>query len=153
MSAFNFETPSRQSAKGIIVIFGVSAYKILKGLAIAFIALFLKYIKSDKSPDLTSPIFILSCIGLVVLFLLIAVLRFLNFKFFIKDNYFFLRKGIFNKEEISISKDKIQNVYIKQNVIQQLINVVSLSIETAGDDKTEIEITALSRDKALVLKF
>ena len=152
MSAFNFETPSRQSAKGIIVIFGVSAYKILKGLAIAFIALFLKYIKSDKSPDLTSPIFILSCIGLVVLFLLIAVLRFVNFKFFIKDNYFFLRKGIFNKEEISISKDKIQNVYIKQNVIQQLINVVSLSIETAGDDKTEIEITALSRDKALVLK-
>jgi putative membrane protein len=152
MNAFNFEAPSRQSAKGIVVIFGVTAYKVIRGLFIAFIALFLKYIRSDKTPDLSNPIFILSCIGFVILFLTIAILKYLNFKFYIKDNYFFLRKGVFNKEEISISKDKIQNVYIKQNVIQQLINVVSVSVETAGDDKTEIEIVALSRDKALALK-
>lgn len=152
MSAFNFESPSRQSAKGIIVIFGVSAYKVIKGLAIAFVALFLKYIGSDRALHLSNPVFILSCIGFIVLFLLIAILRYLNFKFFLKDNYFFLRKGVFNKEEISVSTDKIQNIYITQNVIQQLINVVSLSIETAGDDKTEIEISALSREKAKALK-
>ncbi|MEN8884933.1 MAG: PH domain-containing protein [Winogradskyella sp.] len=35
---------------------------------------------------------------------------------------------MYNKEEISVSTSKIQNVYIKQNVLQQIINVVSLSI-------------------------
>ncbi|WP_439152928.1 PH domain-containing protein [Winogradskyella sp.] len=152
MSDYNFEDPSRQSAKGIIVIFGVTTYKVIRGLFIAFVALFLKYVRSDKAPDLSNPILILSVIGLIALFLTIAILKYLNFKFFVKDNYFFLRKGIFNKEEISVSKEKIQNVYIKQNVIQQLINVVTVSIESAGDDKTEIEIMALSRDKAQALK-
>jgi putative membrane protein len=72
--------------------------------------------------------------------------------FHVNDGYFILKNGIINKEEVSVSKTKIQNVYIKQNVLQQLIDVVSLSIETAGDDKTEIEINALEKPKALALK-
>ncbi|WP_296313193.1 PH domain-containing protein [Winogradskyella sp. UBA3174] len=152
MSAHNFEIPSRQSAKGIIVIFGVSIFKIFKAMIIIFAALVLKFLQSDKSPDFTSLKVVLPVLGIIVVFLLLAVFRYLNFKFYVKDDYFFLRKGIFNKEEISVSTSKIQNVYIKQNVLQQLINVVSLSIETAGDDKTEIEISALSRPKAEALK-
>ncbi|EDP70719.1 hypothetical Membrane Spanning Protein [Flavobacteriales bacterium ALC-1] len=152
MSAHNFEIPSRQSAKGIIVIFGVSLYKVIRGTIIIFAALFFKYVRSDKSPDFTSLKFILPVIGVFALFLLLAVFRYLNFKFYVRDNYFFLKKGIFNKEEISVSTSKIQNIYIKQNVLQQIINVVSLSIETAGDDKTEIEILALSKAKAEQLK-
>lgn len=152
MSAFNFETASRQSAKGIIVIFGVSAFKVIKGSVIIFAALILKYFSSDKFPDLLNPKFIISFVGIIVFFLALSILRYLNFKFYVSHNYFFLQKGIFNKEEVSVSKTKIQNVYIKQNLLQQLINVVSLSIETAGDDKTEIEIMALSRRKAQALK-
>ncbi|MFP4846014.1 PH domain-containing protein [Winogradskyella sp. PE311] len=152
MSAYNFETPSRQSAKGIIVIFGVTAYRIIKATIIIIAAFFIKYVRSDKSIEFTSPKFILSAIGIVLLFLVIALLKYLNFKFYINNDYFFLRKGIINKEEISVAKGKIQNVYVKQNVLQQIINVVSLSIETAGDDSTEIEILALSKSKAEALK-
>lgn len=152
MSAFNFETASRQSAKGIIVIFGLSAFKVIKGSVIIFAALILKYLGSDKFPDVFNFKFILSAIGVIVFFLTLAILRYLNFKFYVSHDYFFLQKGIINKEEVSVSKTKIQNVYIKQNLLQQLINVVSLSIETAGDDKTEIEIVALSRPKAEALK-
>jgi putative membrane protein len=152
MSEFNFENPSRQSAKGILVIFGVSVFKVGKGIVIAGAALVLKYLQSGKGPDLTQPIFIISVLAIAIFFLIIAILRYLNFKFFLKEDYFFLQKGIINKEEISVSFGRIQNVYIKQNLLQQLINVVSLAIETAGDDKTEIEITALSKTKAMALK-
>ncbi len=152
MSAFNFETASRQSAKGIIVIFGVSTFKVLRGSLIIFAALILKYFSSDKFPNLLNLKFILIAVGIVLFFLALATLRYLNFKFYVNHKYFFLQKGIFNKEEVSVSTAKIQNVYIKQNLLQQLINVVSLSIETAGDDKTEIEIMALSRPKAQALK-
>ncbi|MDC0009098.1 PH domain-containing protein [Winogradskyella sp.] len=152
MSAHNFETPTRQSAKGIVVIFGVSLYRILKATIIIFAALVYKFISSGKTAYLTSTKFILITLGVLLLFLVIAILRYLNFKFYVSSDYFFLQKGIFNKEEISVSTSKIQNVYIKQNVLQQIINVVSLSIETAGDDKTEIEISALSKSKAEALK-
>jgi putative membrane protein len=153
MSAYNFETPSRQSAKGIVVIFGMSVFKFIKSSIIIFLAFFLKYITSDKSINFLQPKIIIPTIGLVLLLLVIAFLRYYSFKFYFKNDYFFLNKGIINKEEISVSTAKIQNVYIKQNVLQQLINVVSLSIETAGDDVTEIEISALARPKAEALKL
>ncbi|WP_299522435.1 PH domain-containing protein [Winogradskyella sp.] len=152
MSAFNFEIPSRQSAKGIIVIFGISVYKVVKATIVFIAAFVLKILSSDKPLNIGHPIVLLIIFSIPLVFIVIAVLRYLNFKFYVKGDYFFLRKGILNKEEISVSKDKIQNVYIKQNVLQQLINVVSLSIETAGDDKTEIEIVALVKPKAEALK-
>jgi putative membrane protein len=152
MSAFNFSSPSRQSAKGIVVILAVSIYKVVKATIILIIAFFFKYFQSQNSIDFTNPIVLSSIFGLLLLFLVLAILKYRNFMFHVNDAYFILKKGIINKEEVSVAKGKIQNVYIKQNILQQLINVVSLSIETAGDDKTEIEITALSRDKAAALK-
>lgn len=152
MSENNFNIPSRQSAKGIIVIFGVSVYKVIKGLIIVIAAFFLKYFQSGEALDIYNYKVILSVAAFILYFIIFAILKYLNFKFYINKDYFILKQGIINKEETSISKSKIQNVYIKQNVIQQIINVVSLSIETAGDDKTEIEIKALSKSKAEALK-
>jgi len=152
MSEFNFGTPSRQSAKGVVVIFGLNAYRIIKGTWVFLLLLGLKYVQSGKGPDLSNPWFLFGFFGLLLLLLTAAILQFLNFTFYLKDDYFFLKKGVFNKEELSVALGKIQNVYIKQNVLQQLMDVVSLSIETAGDDKTEITISALSKSKALHLK-
>ncbi|WP_299128794.1 PH domain-containing protein [uncultured Winogradskyella sp.] len=152
MNGYNFEQPSRQSIKGIIVIFGVTAYKIIKGTIVVIAVFLLKYIRSDKNIDFLSFKTVGISISIILLFLIIAFLKYLNFQFYVKDDHFFLKKGIFNKEEISVASSKIQNVYIKQNLLQQLINVVSLSIETAGDDKTEIEILALPKVKANALK-
>lgn len=152
MSAYNFQEPSRQSAKGILVIFGVSIYKVVKASFIFIIAFLFKFFRSDKAINMSHPIVWLSLSAIPLVFIVVAVLRYLNFKFYVKEHHFFLQKGILNKEELSVSKDKIQNVYIKQNLLQQLINVVSLSIETAGDDNTEIEIVALAKPKAEALK-
>lgn len=71
--------------------------------------------------------------GILVYLLVVAFLNYWNFKFYLKDDDFYLTTGILNKESTVISKSKIQNVYIKQNFLQQLIDVVSLNIETAGD--------------------
>jgi len=152
MSEYNFHLPSRQSVKGIIVIFGVNIFNVLKGAILLIAAFFFKYFQSNIKLDLNNPKIIISIIAFFSFFILLAVLKYLNFKFYVNKEYFILKQGIINKEETSISKSKIQNVYIKQNLIQQIINVVSLSIETAGDDKTEIEIKALSKNRAEALK-
>ncbi|WP_299224969.1 PH domain-containing protein [uncultured Psychroserpens sp.] len=146
MNDFSFDSPSRQSSKGIIVIFGVSLYKFIKRVAIFFLIFFVRFVDVYATKVILG-----ACIG-VLFFIAYSLLKYVNFKFYVTEDYFILHQGILNKEETSIAKTKIQNVYIKQNFIQQLINVVSLSIETAGDNKTEIEIQALTVAKANALK-
>ncbi len=146
MSDYNFKLPSRQSSKGIIVIFGKNIFKFIKNAILIFAAFFVSFKGSYDTK------IIYGIVLLFLFFIIFSILKYLNFKFHITTDYFVLNQGILNKEKISIAKNKIQNVYIKQNILQQLINVVSLSIESAGDKKTEVEIQALSVSKANALK-
>lgn len=147
-----FNVPSRQSAKGILVILGISLYKVFKQVLILISLFLVKYLTGEGEAK-PIPVFLYMALLGIILFLAInAYLKYRTFFFSVSESHFIVNKGIINKEEISIPKHKIQNVFIKQNFIQQLIHVVSVAVETAGDDSTEIEIKALSRDKAEQLK-
>jgi putative membrane protein len=61
---------------------------------------------------------------------------------------FVLEQGVFNKENIAIPFDRIQQVYIKRSILQRLLNVNSFVIETAGSKDQEISIKAISSEKA-----
>ncbi|MDO5972083.1 PH domain-containing protein [Flavivirga aquimarina] len=152
MTVYSFETPSRQSLKGVIIIFAINLFKtIKKSIAVIFVFA-ISYIRDFEIVNNHGLKVVLGFGIFLIILLVISILKYVTFKFRVDENYFFLNKGIINKEQITISKSKIQNVYIKQNFVQQLINVVALSIETAGDDKTEIEIHAMSKQKAKALK-
>lgn len=152
MERIDFSQPSRQSSKGILVIFALNTFKFIRRYFVIFLALGLSVSKDESFSFLTATNLTLIIIGVFLLILVLAILKYLNFKFHLDKDQFYLSSGIINKDTAIIPKSKIQNVYIKQNFIQQLINVVSLTIETAGDDKAEIEINALSRSSALELK-
>jgi putative membrane protein len=64
---------------------------------------------------------------------------------------FVLQKGVFSTEDIAISFDKIQQVYLKRSLVQRLINVYSVIIETAGSKEDEVSIKAVSREDARLL--
>ena len=152
MQITDFSTPMRQSQKGIIVIFGVQLYKVIKN---TFIPLIVVGISSFRRNSFNLKLLTYITIGIILLLLTllaITILKYLNFKFHVSEQNFYLNSGIINKENTIIPKTKIQNVSIRQNVIQQIINVVSVNIETAGDDKSEIEINALDKSTALALK-
>ena len=149
---YDFKKPSRQSIRGIAILFGFNSYKIIKSLFLLIAGFSYYLIKGEKVFGL-SKYQAFFAIAIIFLFILLrSVLEFLNFKFHISGDDFKLSKGILNKEEITVSKSKIQNIYIRQNILQQIINVVQLDIETAGDAKAEVKITALSRNKAKALK-
>jgi putative membrane protein len=140
---------SRQSPKGIIIIYIKLLYKVLKT---TWFLLFLFIQKFSKINDDTL-IYIYVGIGVLLIFILIrAYLLYKNFLFRIDENHFVLKEGILKKKNTSISFDRIQNVNFKQNLIQQLINVYEVNIETAGSKDTEIAIKALTIDKAEALK-
>ncbi len=90
--------------------------------------------------------------ALLMFFLIRAFLIFKNFQFKIVHNHFILKKGILKKTNTSIPFDRIQNINFKQNIIQQIIDVHEVNIETAGSSKAEISIKALSYKEASALK-
>ncbi|WP_299671679.1 PH domain-containing protein [uncultured Polaribacter sp.] len=139
----------KQSKKGILVIYLNILYKALKAF---WILLFLFIQKFSKISE-TTLLYIYLGIGLLLVFFLVrAFLIFQNFQFKIENKHFILKRGIIKKTNTSIPFDRIQNINFKQNIIQQLINVHEVNIETAGSSKAEISIKALSFKEASALK-
>ncbi len=152
MGITDFSQPIRQSSKGIIVIFAFNTFKFFKKFFVLFIAFGISLMRRKTFGNVTPTMMFLGLIAILIIILIIAILKYLNFKFHLSKDDFHLATGIINKDSTIIPKSKIQNVYIKQNFLQQIINVVSLKIETAGDKKSEIEISALDKPTALLLK-
>jgi putative membrane protein len=59
---------------------------------------------------------------------------------------------VITKNKITIQLDKIQQVNINQSVIQKLVGVFSVDIDTAGSNKKEASIRAVDNEIALHLK-
>lgn len=146
-NTFDFSIFSRQSSKGIVVNYFMIFFKFLKSSWVLIPIIFTKKASSFGSVEI-----ILALLVLLIYILVRAVLSYLNFKFKVKDNNFVLKDGILNKTNVSIPFEKIQNINFKQNLIQQLLNVTQVEIETAGAKTVEITIKALSREKAIDLK-
>ncbi|WP_186434928.1 PH domain-containing protein [Gillisia sp. Hel_I_86] len=92
-------------------------------------------------------------LGMVVISVLVLVYSFVYYQRFLfyinyKNQEFVLQKGVFNKEDIAIPFDRIQQVYSKRSLLQRLLNVSSFVIETAGSKKEEIGIKAISNEEA-----
>ena len=148
-NTFDFSQFSKQSKKGILIIYLKLLYNLLKNFWILLFLFIQKFSKLNEST------FFYIYLGLGFLFLFFLIRAFLiyeNFQFKVQDNHFILKQGILNKTNTSISFDRIQNINFKQNIIQQIINVHEVNIETAGSNKTEISIKALSFQKAKALK-
>lgn len=87
---------------------------------------------------------------LLLLTLVYSIVAFLNFKFHIdeKNREFVLKKGVISTDIINIPFEKIQQVNFRRNILQRVIGVYSVVVETAGSQDKEIEIKALFQDKA-----
>lgn len=145
----DFSQFSKQSKKGILVIYLKLLYKLLKAF---WVLLFLFIQRFSKFSENTLFYIYLGVGCLLFIFLIRAYLIYKNFQFKVDNGHFILKQGILKKTNTSISFDRIQNINFKQNIIQQLINVHEVNIETAGSSKTEISIKALSFKDAEVLK-
>ncbi len=140
MNKIDLTQPTRQSSRGLILIFLFSAQKFIR----AFWPMLLVLVVQNKwfSNQLT---LMISAIILLVLLIVHTILYYLNFYFYVSGNEFVLKKGYLRKKTLTVSLDRIQSVNTKQNIIQQLLNVVTLEIDTAGAVGKELKIHALDK--------
>lgn len=144
----NFNQPQRQSPIGVLVMFVDSFQKFAK----AFWPIILISLVKSKTTAIWFSVggFVL----VIIIVAIVAYLRYLNFTFYIDDenDEFIINDGFINKTRTTIQLNKIQQVTINQTLIQRIIGVYGLNVDTAGSDKKEGNIKAVSHDLALALK-
>ena len=148
-NSFDFSNFSKQSSKGIFVIYMNQIYKTIKTI---WVLLFFGIKDFSKITNLSTNYIYLILVFILLFLLVRAYLIYKNFLFKIENEHFILKEGILNKTNTSIPFHRIQNINFKQNLIQQIIGVYEVSIETAGSKDTEIAIKALPLFKAEALK-
>jgi len=144
----DFSQPQRQSLPGILVMFANSLQKTVRAL---WPMLLIWLVKFDS---LNKLVFFGSVAGVVLIIAIISYLQYLFFTFYIdeENGEFVIQKGVLNKTRITIQLHKIQQVNINQSLIQRLVGVHKLEIDTAGSDKKEASISAISHELATILK-
>lgn len=141
----DFSQPQRQSLIGVVVMFTDTLQRTIRAL---FPLLIVILTQSQK-------IFLWPSIGAALLVIaVIAYLKYRNFTFQLdeKNEEFVVRHGIINKSRLAIPLEKIQQVNINQSFIQKIIGVHALEVDTAGSNKTEVSVKAISHELALSLK-
>jgi len=144
----DFSRPQRQSLVGVVVMFGNTLQKMVRALWPILIVWIFKFQELNKLSLL---------IGAGVFFILIAIFayfKYLNFTFYLdeENQEFIVKDGIINKSRLAIPLDKIQQVNINQSLVQRLIGVHALEVDTAGSGKQEVSIRAIPHELALALK-
>ena len=143
-----FNSPQRQSPVGIVIIFADTLHKFLRAMwAPLAITIY-------RMPSSALLFVALGVIGLFLIIGVVAYLKYRNFTFFLDESKqeFVVHKGVLSKKKLSIGLDKIQQVNINQNVIQKIIGVYSLDVDTAGSGSKEVSIRAIDHKSAQILK-
>lgn len=144
----DFSSPQRQSPIGVLIMFLDTVKDYLRNLWPLLIVAILKF-------DGVARFWVYIGIGIIlVLFAIAAWLRYRNFTFYIDDELdeFILTQGVFAKTKTAIKLNKIQQVNINQSIVQRVIGVHELEVDTAGSADKEVRIKAVSHPLALALK-
>ena len=81
-----------------------------------------------------------------------AWLQYWRFTFEITADSLVIRKGVLERERITIAFERIQMVHLEQSLWQRPIGVLGLRVDTAGSSGAEVEISALTLADAEWLK-
>lgn len=148
MRPIDFSIPRLQSFNGIFLIFFTDlAKRVRQNIYILAIPFF----KNNLFENYGTYIYIGLGV-LVILQFLFSYLSYKKFKFSIQEDAFHLDHGVIKLSHVEIPFERIQNINLQQNLLQQILNVVGFEIETAGEGTAEIKIKALDKDFASALK-
>jgi len=144
----SFDIPQRQSILGTLFFLLMSIQKVIR----IFWPLLLLYVFKGNASKMMEPKWMIGLLILVLVLIVHSILTWYNFYFLIKDKEFVLRKGYLKRIVIAIPFEKIVSINLKQGLIQQVLGVVQLEVDSAGSKKKEVAIYAISREIAEALK-
>lgn len=141
---FDLLSPQRQSKLGVVV-YLLRNFRALLTALITMVAI------TASKPGIWL-IVGFALIPIVIIVSAIAYYQYRNFTFHISDNELIIHNGVFFKDRTVIAIDRIQSIQVSEHLIQRMLGVVALKVDTAGSKGSELEIPALERKHANELK-
>ncbi len=140
----DFSKPQRQSAVGIIIMAVNTLQHVVRALIFPVI---LALIKANREFITYFGLGVGALLAIIVIF---SYFNYRRFTFFLDESKqeFVINKGIFNRTQLTVQLDKIQQVNIDQNFLQKIIGIYGLKIDTAGSDGQEVNIKAIDEEIA-----
>lgn len=90
--------------------------------------------------------------GGFVLLIISGVLDWWRFQFKVEEGEMHIKRGIFVRKDLYLTKDRIQVIDISSGVIQRLFGLVKIDIQTAGSTSRAAMIEAIPLDTAKLIK-
>jgi putative membrane protein len=147
----DWSIPQRQPVEGLVIVVLKTVWEVVKRVWPLLLLMLLR--KQPEEGGEQGEFYEWLITGVSVLALLAGVFRFFYFRFYILHNELVVKKGWLKKETLTIPLQKIQTVHIEQSLLHEVLQIVKLSIDTAGSTKTEVTIDALRRPMAEALRY
>ena len=137
-----FTTPTRQSPAAILFILGRTLRILLRQILVL--------VFNSKKQVFNS--FTLAILGMAAFGAFSSILAYFRLFYYIKNEELVLEKGVLQRKKISVPLERIQSVNFKQGILHQVLDVVSVEIDTAGSAGKELSLQALTKKDAEALR-
>ncbi len=81
-----------------------------------------------------------------------GVIKYVSFRYSVRDGALFIRSGILQKQDRTIPLERIQNINLKQDLVHRLLGVADVRIETASGGDAEAVLSVLSMADAIAIR-
>jgi uncharacterized membrane protein YdbT with pleckstrin-like domain len=132
--------------------------KYLAALAVVFMLFYAFEVLTDKWNEFIEQYllyFIFMLIFLTFIFFYYIELKFKSYYYMITESEIIFRKGIINTIKNVVPFRDIQNLNIEKNILERVLGIMNLRIETAGSNalESEIMIPGIENDDDIVYKI
>lgn len=136
--------PQRQNLLGIVV-YLLKYFRAMITILITLVAI------ASTKPAFWA-IVGMAIIPVLIILGVLAYYQYRNFTFHVSDDELIIHNGVFFKDKIEIRIDRIQSIQVTENLVQRILKLVALKVDTAGSKGNELEIPALDKKYAEALK-
>jgi putative membrane protein len=120
-----------------------------RGASVAFTLLFIVVSGSSVLGGAVGQLIGVALVGVaVVLLVAYEVTYWTRYEYALTADTFDIRSGVFRRRNREIPVDRIQNVDISRNVVQRLLGIAAVDLETAGGGATEAAVRYVTFDEA-----
>lgn len=148
-SELNFLKPRRQAQAAIAIFIYKFVVRILRA---AWPILLVFLFRSNKEQSNTELLMNATVVIGGLFSLGVSVVAYFRYFFHLEADQLVIQKGVFNRSLTKLPFERIQNLYIEQNVLHRLLGVVSLRVDSAGSSGHEVTIDALERKDAEAMR-
>lgn len=89
---------------------------------------------------------------LAVVAVVLGVISWWRYTFVVSGDELVIEKGVLSRQRLSIPLDRVQSVSLDQSFLHRPVDLVRVSVDTAGTAAAEFEIDAISRTVAEAVK-